>query len=637
MVEAAAIAPSETERHRLLVEARAHADGVLAEDLDVLIPAVSQWARGLDHWVAGDQEQAGEDGYLGGFLLGTLPGDDPTPWPPALSEGSALEPLRGFYRGRGLIWRAIQDGILVSNQAGRDLWFGEGRGLIATFDAAHPGNPLVPMYLDGAVDWPIERDADAPQWADDQRVALTRLTEIAEFWASERQAPDGQLGGGWGDDVELWRQLRPVLLGFEHDSSTAMWTALSDGIFELPRLQGGYTDVFTDVEHSAEDTGDTVTPMLMLSDDLVWAERADRIAELFEGTWSGTNERGFRQFQSTYFGSGGVSDLESRACDTVYHARALQPALLRWQRGAEVPGLEEWLRAWVDATASDARGKPAGAIPSAIHWPSGEPGGPENRWWEPGCALNAGAFDWPSAMSLMTRTLVLAWHRTGDEDFLAPIRSMAELRRAWLAEDLDDAEGSAGWVGKKSTGFLAEALAKHWMLSGSDEFADLLAADGDAIVDLHVFGDRTAIEDQFADDAAGLSINEAAYTTEVRWTDRVMRFGKSYADHYASSALPRAKPDRLYSAVTGDPGDAGYLPLPAVRWGTDPKDIAALVTRVRGGLRAELYSFRDGERAVEARLTTPGAWSLDCGGSGEGGMAAFTLPPRRLCVFEVAP
>ena len=29
------------------------------------------------------------------------------------------------------------------------------------------------------------------------------LVEVVRFWCEARQAPDGQLGGGWGDDVEV--------------------------------------------------------------------------------------------------------------------------------------------------------------------------------------------------------------------------------------------------------------------------------------------------------------------------------------------------------------------------------------------------------------------------------------------------
>ena len=39
--------------------------------------------------------------------------------------------------------------------------------------------------------------------------------EVMRFWCEKRQAPDGQFGGGWGDDVEIWRKWTPILLGFK--------------------------------------------------------------------------------------------------------------------------------------------------------------------------------------------------------------------------------------------------------------------------------------------------------------------------------------------------------------------------------------------------------------------------------------
>ncbi|MGC6511051.1 MAG: hypothetical protein ACON4U_21725, partial [Myxococcota bacterium] len=40
------------------------------EDLGTLLPIIDLWSNGLeDHWVPGEQDSAGEDGYLGGFFI----------------------------------------------------------------------------------------------------------------------------------------------------------------------------------------------------------------------------------------------------------------------------------------------------------------------------------------------------------------------------------------------------------------------------------------------------------------------------------------------------------------------------------------------------------------------------------------
>jgi len=86
--------------------------------------------------------------------------------------------------------------------------------------------------------------------------------------------------------------------------------------------------------------------------------RALRLADLFEHLWTGVNERGHLQFKSTYFSVDKVDLREDRACDTVYHPRAVQPTLLLWQRTGDARLgrlFSAWMDTWVDAAARGAR------------------------------------------------------------------------------------------------------------------------------------------------------------------------------------------------------------------------------------------------------------------------------------------
>ena len=91
---------------------------------------------------------------------------------------------------------------------------------------AFPANPILPQYFGEA--W-SDRGGDGDGegngegggewegswgWVGPQRTAVVGLLSVLRFWCEERQAPDGQLGGGWGDDVEVWRNWTPILLGF---------------------------------------------------------------------------------------------------------------------------------------------------------------------------------------------------------------------------------------------------------------------------------------------------------------------------------------------------------------------------------------------------------------------------------------
>jgi hypothetical protein len=109
------------------------------------------------------------------------------------------------------------------------------------------------------------------------------------------------------------------------------------------------------------------------------------------------------------------------------------------------------------------------------------------------------------------------------------------------------------------------------------------------------------------DTAAALAINFEGYTSEVRYTDRVLRFptlfGKNGMFEKPVASFHKPDTELLYRTVTGDPGDALYFPLNAVRWLTPPRDLAACVT-ASGPDRfaAELFHFGKSPRAMSAEL-----------------------------------
>ena len=73
-------------------------------------------------------------------------------------------------------------------------------------------------------------------------------------------------------------------------------------------------------------------------------------------------------------------------------------------------------------------------------------------------------------------------------------------------------------------------------------------------------------------------VDRAAHTSEVRFTDRIFKFHKRYADEFRSDTVGGIDTTLLYSMVTGDWTHPGYGAAPAVRWTTSPSDIAILVT-----------------------------------------------------------
>ena len=654
LIDKAGNAASDITRLECLRELGAHTDlePKLAADIERMIHEVGRW-------ISSDRLE-----YFGRPIRET---DD---YDFGIAEDSPLYPMTLLYRGRMLTWAILEYGGFGNRQR-----YDKARIRFEAAAKAFPENPIIRMYLGEALPAPKQYPPapGAPDWAIAQREALERLTDIIQWWIDHRMQEDGQYGGGWGDDCEMWRFWVPILLGFDDPEITSAQARFSNALMSQKHMQKGYTTHVYDVEHTAEDSSDVMTPMMHLEpDNPVWKNRALRLADLFETLWTGVNERGQLQFRSTYFSVDKVDLTPARACDTVYHPRAVQPTLLLWQRtGDERLGrlFRAWMDTWVDAAACEERGKPAGILPSAIHWPDGRVGGLGADWWDPRNHGESGLYRFPSAMGLMTHTLLLTYHMTGDGKYLEPIRSMAAARLRFLEKppegavarrQSDPEPGTEAWCARHM-GSLSSVLSKYRLLTGKDDFDALLSRDPSPYVAFRLYGDEGRVTGALCRSRDALAVNFEGYTSEVRYTDRVLRFpslfgrDKLFLEGKGGIQIPDTA--LLYSTVTGDPGDAGYFPLNAVRWLTPPRDIAALVTGSgRKRFTARVYHFGAEERPMEAELylLAPGAYRMQLSTAATADTNAekvlleqavqvtgprtritFALPPRTLCVLRV--
>ncbi len=637
---------SEQERHQGLMELHdvlRSQEGfeTVQADLGSLLPIIDMWANGREnYWVPGEQESAGEDGYLGGFfIMRVFPGQTDNSYPPPVSSNSLL-PMWEMYRGRMLIWTAIENGLLS------DAFYDEGRTLIDSASAAYPDNPILPMYLGEKVAWTHpDLPETAPTWVHQQHQAMISLGEIIDFWITERQASDGQFGGGWGDDVEMWRWWSPILLGYDDETLTDAQRLLAEGIFDLERLSGGYTNMVIDVEHGSEDTADSLTPMLLLfPEEEIWQERARRISTLMSTLWTQNNDLGHRQFKSSYFSSEEVSDAEDRSCDTPYHTRVIQPALLLWQQTNDdeigTP-ISEWLSGWTASSMLESNGKSAGIPPAAIAYPSGEPFGDD--WWNPGCHYTDATFRYPRAFSMLGQAMVLAAHQYSDSSYVHVIDHLAE-RSLELTDDGSE-EGSESWALKEIKGKLLSVLEKQWLLNGTSASDDLLLEQGGHYIRYRMTGAEEDLESALVNPTTALSWNKAMYTSEVRFTDRVLKFHTRYWNSIAEESLPGVDTSILYNMLTGDIGDASILPLPAVRWGFPHQDLRVNVqTASTTLLRAQLYNTSTDEQSGKVYLQRLNEgtrqYTLQCESSEytetiESDAFTLPLPSQTLCTLEV--
>ena len=582
-----------------------------------------------------------------------------------IPESSLVYPLTWLYRGRMVIWYAMESGSVWNIAQKRREFFGTARAFFEKYVKTFGKNKIARMYL-GQPIGPhkhYEAVAGAPRWAVYQREGLERLTDIIEWWIDNRMQENGEYGGGWDDDCEMWRWWVPVLIGFDSPKITLAQVRFSEALLAQPHMKPGYTTRMSDVEHTAEDSADAITPMMHIdTDNEFWRERALHITRLMEEFWTGRNERGLLQFKSTYFTANKIDTNPTRACDTVYHPRVVQPALLYWQRTGDeklTRLFSAWMDTWVDAAARTERGKPAGILPTAIHWPDGRVGGEGPDWWDPRNHGEYTLYLYPSAMRLMTHTLLLTHYMTGQAKYLEPIRSMTRIRLEYLTSPPRNqpAPGSEAWCASKLDS-LSNIIAKYRLLTGNSEFDELLSKERTAYVGFRIRGDLNSLVLALRDNAEALRVNFEGYTSEVRYTDRVLRFPSLFGENgFVPEAQARiSKPDTLllYSAVTGDPGDAGYFPLNAVRWLTPPRKIAALVTdSATDHFTAELFHFGEDKRPMSAELylLKPGNYTLAIASKDARGQTpiatheftakglrtriSFELPSHKLCVLHV--
>jgi hypothetical protein len=576
-----------------------------------------------------------------------------------IAPDSPLLPLSALYRGRIIAWDLIESSTIRGSEPMKHWAKDTATGFFQQAADAFPKNDIAKMYLGTPIPWGHAYEP-APG-------------EIVLWWIEKRQDKSGQYGGGRGDDCEMWRWWAPLLLGFDEPKIRAAQLKMSKNTLRSADLQKfGYNDVVADVEHSAEDTADSLIPLLLLEPhEPKWTEGARQLARLMRDVWTGRNERGQLQFKSFYFSATEVAPQPYRALDVLANVGAINPALVVWQRTGdpEIGAIiAPWLETWVDATARAENGKPAGILPASIRWPDGAVAGSLEHWWEP---VKPGGYMytyylWPSISTELTNALALAAAMTGDQKFLNPLRSMAALRLAAIRQRITVAPpGSAEWCAQllaprpnsnsSGTG-LVKSLARARALTGTREFDELIAAESGEFA---IRDDATARRDLEAALRASLEtlrVNFAGFTSEVRATDRVLRFVQFLArdydfDGYQGVTLP--KHELLYRMITGDQ-DAPRTPNPAVHWRTPAQDFAVLVTKnLPRQLDAELYHFGNAPRRMSAEFLALPAGDytvqLTAGGEaigestkmtvekGKAGVIDFELQPRKLCVLRIAP
>ena len=225
---------------------------------------------------------------------------------------------------------------------------------------------IQPIPWAAPVDVPLQ---STPAWAATQWQLRTRLEALTTWWVRRRQRGNGELGGGWRDDVAMLRQWGQLALGFGSEVAAEGIQRVAEGVWNSGLLAAGYDRRISDVQHSSGLSTDTLPLLVALSpaDPSVRAKLAEAAA--CAPSWIAAQPDGQWRFRSSWFNCHEHDPSPERAIDVHLNTRALGPAL--WHAWlSRDPKLIELLAkygaSWRKAQLATSHGKPAGVFPPVL-------------------------------------------------------------------------------------------------------------------------------------------------------------------------------------------------------------------------------------------------------------------------------
>ena len=480
----------------------------------------------------------------------------------------------------------------------------------------YPDNNLLKMYLGQQVADTVKiapAPANAPVWAVYQREVMARLLKVVHWWVSVKQTPNGEMGGKYGDDVEMLRWWLPIVLGADDSLARAGYTRLADGVWNSGQLERGFSKRIDDVEHAAELFRDTHPGMFLLQyGNPEYVERCLISMQNFRDVWTGITTLGHRHFRSYYLSATAVSAYRPYDVDVAMNARALLPGLwAAWYscNPALLHLLEDWGQAWIADANRAANGKPAGVIPSAVAFDGDRIGGHGAHWYDPELTYTYYNWDHLGHVNELQYMLTGLYALTKKQLFLQTVNFNAALMLKPLLKKDSATPGSLPWVQQqlRSGGLdhaagvnpMGKLFAMAKQLSNSSSYDTLSGKYGAAYNRYTLYHNKQLLEQGLQQMLNGLRYNFPLLTTEAKFTDRVY--------------IPD---NTLLSGMYLGHFGAGYeYPSLLVSWKNTGPDAAVLV---HGGnnrsLRASVYNFGR-QRSIQMRTwqLEPGVYKLSTG------------------------
>jgi hypothetical protein len=399
----------------------------------------------------------------------------------------------------------------------------------------------------------------------------------------KRQRADGQVGGGWGDDVEMLRSWGPQALGLGSEIAAVGLKRMAAGVWSSGLLEKGYSREVEDSEHGAELAADTQPLLAALDPDD--PEIRSRLAESASclRNWIARQPDGHWRFRSYFFNCSRVDPNAGRAFDIHYNVRAAGLAL--WQAYLTrdpwlVDLLTKWADSWVRAMRSTEHGKPPGLFPPMIRSSDGSYRVSACPWNKPENEL---ALDnhWSGYSQEALASLVLAaYDLSGQRRWLdAAAESFQVLGRceefpSFCRELLNHPEALYEWR-RQSGDTRFDPLLRT--LPGRDDSATLRLLEHEA----------RKMED-------AIRFNLDMFTTEALFTDRVNPlWSAEYKLHLFGGDAPRGERYPAFS-VTWPPVSAQFA--------------RAVLESSPRTLRLRIYNFEDREITAPVLL-----WRLEPG------------------------
>jgi len=463
-----------------------------------------------------------------------------------------------------------------------------------------PDDRLVRMYSGERVPSAKKYDVPAPgapEWAVKQREALARISDLIRYWVEKRQSENGELGGGWGDDVEILRSWGASVLAVDDPVARKGAEKIANGVWASEDIEGGYSKGVGDVEHAAEPVSDT-QPLMVATHygDPRYIERCMETMKCMRDVWTGRTRLGHLHFRSHYFSATEVDSHPPRSADVGLNGRAVKPGIwVVWYNNHPVVRslLEDWSKAWADDAMRADGGKPVGIVPGSVSFPEDRIGGYAQEWWNTrGYFSNLTTAGY---MACLYHVMVSAYAFSDNDVHVSPILFALEAAsKQWRNPISDPQVGTLPWVGRLHiTGRFTDVVEKWRVLSQDRRYDDYLKARGSAYLRYLLTSDVKPMVSQLQGIIDALSSNIEMSTSEVLFTDRVSMPGGGLT----------------FSMMTGGVGNPTYYPLHAITWENTKDRLAALVEKAeKKRLSILMYNFFPGEHIFAVRL-----WRLDPG------------------------